>query len=143
VRAPPTTQADGGAASPSQLGYFAMLRAQRRRETVTEGGWAELLDELLAKVLELLQEAGRGGFGFSRASATVRRCGWCALVEGRARCAGDAAGAETRDHAGAAKPGGGDEERPRRDVGVDGPGGFEQCSAYRCSPLSTSASATW
>ena len=55
-----------------------MLRAQRRRETVTEGGWAELPDELVAKVLELLQEAGRGGFGFSRASATVR-CGWCAL----------------------------------------------------------------
>jgi hypothetical protein len=49
-----------------------MLRAQRRRETVTEGGWAELPDELLAKVLEMLQEAGRGGFGFSRASATVR-----------------------------------------------------------------------
>ena len=30
-----------------------MLRAQRRRETVTEGGWAELPDELVAKVLEL------------------------------------------------------------------------------------------
>jgi hypothetical protein len=32
---------------------------------VKEGGWAELLDELLAKVLELLQVAGQaGGLGF-------------------------------------------------------------------------------
>ena len=29
----------------------AMLRAQRRRETMTEGGWAELPDEMVAKVL--------------------------------------------------------------------------------------------
>ena len=36
-----------------------MLRAQRRRETVTEGGWADLPDELVAKVLEMLQAAGR------------------------------------------------------------------------------------
>ena len=39
-----------------------------------EGGWAELPDELLAKVLELLQAAGQaGGLGF------LPRCGWCAL----------------------------------------------------------------
>ena len=63
-----------------------MLRAQRRRETVTEGGWAELSDELMAKVLEMLQAAGRtepqtGGFGFSEASATVRlvSAGWKAV----------------------------------------------------------------
>ena len=37
----------------------ARLRAQRRRETVTEGGWAGLPDELVAKVLEMLQAAGR------------------------------------------------------------------------------------
>jgi hypothetical protein len=42
-----------------------MLRAQRRRET--EGGWADMREELLAKVLELLE-----------ASATVRLvcAGW-------------------------------------------------------------------
>jgi hypothetical protein len=44
---------------------------------VKEGGWAELPDELvekvLAKVLELLQAAGQaGGVGFSPSSATVR-----------------------------------------------------------------------
>jgi hypothetical protein len=39
---------------------------------VKEGGWAELPDELLAKVLELLQVAGQaGGLGFSQV-ATVR-----------------------------------------------------------------------
>jgi hypothetical protein len=49
-----------------------MLRAQRRRET--EGGWADMLEELLAKVLALLEAAGRqqGGLGFSQTSATVR-----------------------------------------------------------------------
>ena len=55
-----------------------MLRAQRRRET--EGGWADMLEELLAKVLELLQAAGwqQGGLGFSQTSATVRLvcAGW-------------------------------------------------------------------
>jgi hypothetical protein len=63
-----------------------MLRAQRRRETVTEGGWADLPDELMAKVLEMLQAAGwtepqTGGFGFSEASATVRlvSAGWKAV----------------------------------------------------------------
>jgi hypothetical protein len=78
---------------------------------VKEDGWAELLDELLAKVLELLHAAGQtGGLGFSsdlRHGAAGVRC-----VEGRARCTGDAAGAETADHrrgnghAGAAVPGG-------------------------------------
>jgi hypothetical protein len=60
-----------------------MLRAQRRRETVTEGGWADLPDEQVAKVLEMLQAAGctepqTGGFGFSEASAAVRlvSAGW-------------------------------------------------------------------
>jgi hypothetical protein len=50
----------------------AVLKAQRRRETV--GGWADMPDELLAKVLELLEAAGRqeGGLGFSQTSATVR-----------------------------------------------------------------------
>jgi hypothetical protein len=48
---------------------------------VTEGGWGELPDELLAKVLELLQAGGRGGLGFSRASTTVRLvcAGWKAV----------------------------------------------------------------
>ena len=38
---------------------------------MAQTGWAELPDELLAKVLELLQ-AEEGGLGFSKASATVR-----------------------------------------------------------------------
>ena len=58
-----------------------MLRAQRRRET--EGGWADMLEELLAKVLELLEAAGRqqGGRGVSQTSATVRLgcAGWKAV----------------------------------------------------------------
>jgi hypothetical protein len=55
-------------------------RSQRQQATVEEGGWAELPDELvakvLAKVLELLQAAGQSEpqavLGFSRASATLR-----------------------------------------------------------------------
>jgi hypothetical protein len=58
-----------------------MLRAQRRRET--EGGWADMMEELLAKVLELLEAAGwqQGGLGFSQTSATVRLvcAGWKAV----------------------------------------------------------------
>jgi hypothetical protein len=58
-----------------------MLRAQRRRET--EGGWADMREELLAKVLELLEAAGwqQGGLGFSQTSATVRLvcAGWKAM----------------------------------------------------------------
>ena len=59
-------------------------RAQRRRETV-EGGWAELPDELVEKVLEQLQAAGQsepqGPFGLSQATATVRLVcsGWKAV----------------------------------------------------------------
>ena len=59
-------------------------RAQQQRETV-EGGWAELPDELVEKVLELLQAAGhsepQGPFGLSEATATVRLVcsGWKAL----------------------------------------------------------------
>jgi hypothetical protein len=47
-------------------------RGQQWRATVKEGGWAELPDELVAKVLELLQAGQAGGLGFSQASATVR-----------------------------------------------------------------------
>jgi hypothetical protein len=48
-------------------------RAQRLRATVKEDGWAELPDELVEKVLELLQAGGQaGGLSFSQASATVR-----------------------------------------------------------------------
>jgi hypothetical protein len=43
-------------------------RAQRGRETVAEGEWADMPGELLAKVLEELQAAGQsepqGPFGF-------------------------------------------------------------------------------
>ena len=56
-------------------------RGQQRRATVKVGGWAELPDELLAKVLELLQVAGQaGGLGFSQV-ATVRLvcAGWKAV----------------------------------------------------------------
>jgi hypothetical protein len=58
-----------------------MLRAQQRRETVTEGGWAELPDELVAKVLAKVLEPEEGGFGFTQASATVRlvSAGWKAV----------------------------------------------------------------
>jgi hypothetical protein len=60
-------------------------RAQRWRETVNEGGWADLPGDLMAKVLELLQAAGRnepqeGGIGFSQATATVRLV--CAAWQG-------------------------------------------------------------
>ena len=40
---------------------------------MTEGGWAELPDELMAEVLQVLQ-AEEGGLGFS-----PPRRGWCAL----------------------------------------------------------------
>ena len=64
-----------------------MLRAQRRRET--EGGWADMREELLAKVLELLQAAGwqQGGLGFSQTSATVRLvcAGWKAVHDALVR----------------------------------------------------------
>jgi hypothetical protein len=61
-----------------------MLRAQRRRET--EGGWADMREELLA---ELLEAAGRqeGGLGFSQTSATVRLvcAGWKAVHDALVR----------------------------------------------------------
>ena len=64
-----------------------MLRAQRRRET--EGGWADMREELLAKVLELLEAAGwqQGGLGFSQTSATVRLvcAGWKAVHDALVR----------------------------------------------------------
>jgi hypothetical protein len=59
-------------------------RSQQQQETV-KGGWAELPDELVEKVLELLQAAGQsepqGPFGFSEATATVRLVcsGWKAV----------------------------------------------------------------
>jgi hypothetical protein len=84
VRAPPPSRADGCTLTHGELplhpasGLSAMLRAQRRRET--EGGWADMLEELLAKVLEA---AGwqQGGLGFSQTSATVRLvcAGWKAV----------------------------------------------------------------
>jgi bacterioferritin-associated ferredoxin len=58
-------------------------RAQRWRETVNEGGWADLPGGLMAKVLELLQAAGRNEpqeGGFSQATATVRLV--CAAWQG-------------------------------------------------------------
>jgi hypothetical protein len=60
-------------------------RAQREQEMVTEGGWADMREELLAMVLEKLQAAGQsatqGPFGFSEATATVRLVcsGWKAV----------------------------------------------------------------
>ena len=60
-------------------------RAQREQEMVTEGGWADMREELLAMVLENLQAAGQskpeGSFGFSVATATVRLVcsGWKAM----------------------------------------------------------------
>ena len=53
---------------------------------MTEAGWAELPDELVEKVLELLQASGQsepqeGGFGFSQVTATLRLvcAGWKAV----------------------------------------------------------------
>ena len=68
------------------MAYLPMprTRAQQQRETV-EGGWAELPDELVEKVLEELQAAGQsepqGAFGLSQATATVRLVcsGWKAV----------------------------------------------------------------
>jgi hypothetical protein len=64
-----------------------MLRAQRRRET--EGGWADMPEELMAKVLELLEAAGwqQGGLGFSQTSATVRLvcAGWKVVYDALVR----------------------------------------------------------
>ena len=90
-----------------------MLRTRgQQRATVKEGGWAELPDELvekvLAKVLELLQAGGLSFLSGLRHGAAGVRC-----MEGRARCDGEAAGAEMADHrrdhghAGAAVSGGG------------------------------------
>ena len=48
-----------------------MLRTRAQRQRAMVSGWADLREELLAKVLELL--AGQqGGLGFTQASATVR-----------------------------------------------------------------------
>jgi hypothetical protein len=75
-----------------------MLRTRgQQRATVKEGGWAELPDELvekvLAKVLELLQAGGLSFLSGLRHGAAGVRC-----MEGRARCDGEAAGAEMADH---------------------------------------------
>jgi hypothetical protein len=48
-----------------------MLRTRAQRQRAMVSGWADLREELLVKVLELLQ-AEEGGLGFSKASATVR-----------------------------------------------------------------------
>jgi hypothetical protein len=56
-----------------------------RLNTVMEDRWAEMSEELLAKVMELLEPAGRqeGGLGFSKPSATVRLvcAGWKAVYD--------------------------------------------------------------
>jgi hypothetical protein len=93
VRGHPPTRADGGELTHGELplhpalGYPAAMpsmRAQRRRETVY--GWADMPEELLAKVLEA---AGwqQGGLRFSRASATVRLvcAGWKAVHDALVR----------------------------------------------------------
>jgi hypothetical protein len=62
-----------------------MPRTRAQRGETVEGGWAELPDELVEKVLELLQAAGhsepQGPFGLSEATATVRLVcsGWKAV----------------------------------------------------------------
>jgi hypothetical protein len=65
---------------------LAMLPARAQQETMTEGEWAGMPEELFEKVLELLQAAGQsepqeGGFGFSQTTATVRLvcAGWKAV----------------------------------------------------------------
>ena len=103
MRAPPPARSDGGTLKHGELplqpasGLSAMLRAQRRRET--EGGWADMREELLAKVLELLEAAGRqeGGLGFSQTSATVRLvcAGWKAAHDALVR---RLVGVEMADH---------------------------------------------
>jgi hypothetical protein len=47
-----------------------MLRTRGQRQRAMVSGWADMREELLAKVLEL--QAEEGGLGFSKASATVR-----------------------------------------------------------------------
>jgi hypothetical protein len=73
VRGPPPARAVVALRSRCDAAH----RAQRLLETEEEGGWAELPDELVAKVLELLQAAGPsepqdGGLGFSQELAAVR-----------------------------------------------------------------------
>jgi hypothetical protein len=87
----------GGRTDTRAVDEMLRTRGQQRR-TVNKGGWAELPDELVAKVLELLQAAGRSAPLFAdlvdwwddtiykpqaeeKASASLRpppRCGWCA-----------------------------------------------------------------
>ena len=96
MRALPPSRADSGTLTHGELplhpasGYPAAMlptRAQRRRETVY--GWAVMPEELLAKVLELLEAAGwqEGGLGFSQTSATVRLvcAGWKAVHDALVR----------------------------------------------------------
>ena len=63
-----------------------MLRTLGQRRDTVEGEWAELPDELLAKVLELLQ-AEEGGLGSSMTSATVRLicAGWKAVYDAQVK----------------------------------------------------------
>ena len=80
----PPARADGGTLSHGELrvlshlslGFPAMppSRAQQRRETMMEGGWAYLPDVPLEKVLEAACRSATqaGGLDFSRASASVR-----------------------------------------------------------------------
>jgi hypothetical protein len=87
-----------------------MLRTRAQRQRAMLSGWVDMREELMVKVLELLQ-AEEGGLGFSKASATVRLvcAGWKAVYDALVT---RLAGAETRDHrrghvrAGATVPGG-------------------------------------
>jgi hypothetical protein len=149
VRAPPPSRADGCTLTHGELplqpasGLSAMLRAQRRRET--EGGWANMREELLTKVLEA---AGRqqGGLGFSQTSATVRLvcAGWKAVHDPlvrrlvlRRETTDEAVGMLVRSFPAVASL-----EVKWVRSGVDGRGGCEQSATCLRSRLSTSPTAS-
>jgi hypothetical protein len=63
----PPARADGGELTHGELPLSEPDATHAITAAVKEGGWAELPDELLVKVLELLQAAGQaGGLGFSQ-----------------------------------------------------------------------------
>ena len=78
----PPARADGGTLSHGELrvlshlslGFPAMPRTREQRRMKTAGEWADLPDELLAKVLAKVLEAAtqEGGLGFTKASAKLR-----------------------------------------------------------------------
>jgi hypothetical protein len=76
-------RADGGTLTHGELrcsdpvASLPMPRTRAQRGETVEDGWAELPDELVEKVLELLQAAGQSepqdeGLGFFQATATMR-----------------------------------------------------------------------